>query len=70
MIKSREKLRRRIISCYGTIGEFCTAVNLSRGMVSYIINGHRNGSVKTWRKIQHTLEIDDDDMWKYQKENK
>lgn len=70
MNKARENLKRKIISCYGTIGEFCTAANLSKCMVSYIINGHRDGSVKTWHKIQETLEIKDDDMWIYQRLNK
>lgn len=70
MDKARENLKRKIISCYGTIGEFCTAANLSKCMVSYIINGKRVGSVKTWNKIQETLEIKDDDMWQYQKISK
>lgn len=70
MSKARENLRRKIISCYGTVGEFCTAANLSRAMVSYIINGKREGSVVTWRKIQDTLSIKDEDMWQYQKVSK
>ena len=50
--------------------ETAEKIGISEGAYSYIENGKRTGSTKTWKKIQEVFNLSDEEVWKLQKTNK
>ena len=50
--------------------EVAEKLGISTGAYSFIENGKRTGSTKTWMKIQELFNLTDEDVWNLQKNNK
>lgn len=45
-------------------------LGISAGAYSFIENGKRTGSTRTWKKIQEVFNLTDEEVWFLQKNNK
>lgn len=65
----RMNLKLARIKAGFSISDFSKAVNLTNSMICNIENGKKDGSYKTWLKIQEVLGLENSEMWDlYQKQ--
>ncbi len=59
----RRNLKGERIKAGYSLEDFCETTGLSRSLVSDIEAGRKDGSYKTWLKIQEALKVDNSQMW-------